>query len=213
MAFKPTKYKLPPIPIRSHVTGDIEKGTALIPYGKTLLAIMREDNESNLYSNISKENQIRTFWLAGGITITTSVGYGLSFIDIYVPILGGGKELVKKEKCICNCNFTTGIISKIQDDTIDGAPLYNVLACFEKQKYVLYENVLASDWSEYSQGEKVILIAYNDFAYTCCIEETSPTGCNPTESELETSDDDWRSTVRIIPWCGFTIPFKEEYYE
>ena len=212
MAFKPTKYKLPPIPIRNHVTGDIEKGVALIPYGRTLLAMMREDNESNLYSNISKENQKRTYHLADGITITTKVGYGLSFIDIHVPLQGGEEEPEKKEKCICNCNFTTGMVIKVQDGDIGGAPLYTVMACFNKTEYTIYDNILASDWSKYEKDEKVIMIAYNDFAYECCTDEGSPTGCMPKRSALETSDDDWRSTIRIIPWCGFTVHFKEEDY-
>lgn len=131
-----------------------------------------------------------------------------------IRILTGGKRRkvrLPQEECICTCNFTTGFIFEVEADNLDkdGAnvtPLYTVLACIGKRAYRIFEHTLASDFTKYEEGQKVVLIPYQGMSYLCCGTPAGPTGCRPQKSEVDISHDDWRTTYRIIPWCGLKIP-------
>lgn len=133
-----------------------------------------------------------------------------------IRIMVGRKGRAAGEKgreCLCTCNFTTGYIFRVEPDNLDklGAdvtPLYTVLACVRGKTYRIFEHVLASDFTKYEVGQKIIMIPYHGMSFLCCdqVSRTGPSGCIPEASTLDLSDDDWRTTYRIIPWCGLRIP-------
>ena len=147
-----------------------------------------------------------------GALIICSKVFGLRVARI---ITGkGAVELTSgEERCICTCNFTTGYIFRVEPDNLDklGAdvtPLYTVLACVRGKTYRIFEHILASDFTKYEVGQKIIMIPYQGMSFLCCdqVSRTGPSGCAPEDSTLDISDDDWRTTYRIIPWCGLRIP-------
>lgn len=118
----------------------------------------------------------------------------------------GGDEQVQVI-CLCNCNFSFGIIVEEQTDKLsgDGSTLYTVLVCHNKTGYVVVKDALASDFSKYIVGQKVLVMPYNEMLYTCCNKAYTATGCMPVKSEELIDDDAWRTTVRILPWCAFVL--------
>ena len=98
---------------------------------------------------------------------------------------------------------------------IDGAQLYTIMACnYDGTAYMPYPDVLASDFTPYEVGQKVVMIPYKQMAYLCCTDKTGGTdkvrGCSPyiIEDEYTKDDDEWRTKYRILPWCALTIPMK-----
>ena len=144
--------------------------------------------------------------VAPGITIITRHHFGLRHVEIHVEPRGRAEE-GGQVICLCNCNFSFGIVTKEQDDKLsgDGSTLYTVLACHNKTGYVIIEDVLASDFSKYIVGQKVLVMPYNEMLYTCCNKAYTATGCMPVKSEELIDDDAWRATVRILPWCAFVL--------
>jgi hypothetical protein len=142
-----------------------------------------------------------------GAEIICKKFFGQREIEIYVEP-PGGEEPKYIHNCICNCNFSLGYIVEVQADNLDGGiiPVYNVMACNNKEDYQYYEDILASDFTLYEVGQQVLMIPYNDHNYLCCSEETEPTGCQPVKSGYAVSSDDWRTTYRIIPWCAQSLP-------
>ena len=141
-----------------------------------------------------------------GALIICSKVFGSKTTEIIT--LGGAKGEERQERvCICNCNLSEGWILEVLEESIGSAQLYNVMACNNRGKaYVKYENILASDFTLYEVGQQVLLTPYNTMAYLCCSTPTGVTGCNPLVSTLEMSDEDWRTTYLILPWCAFTLP-------
>lgn len=145
-----------------------------------------------------------------GAMIVCSKTFGLRV----ARILTGTKRkggLPSSPECLCTCNFTTGYIFDIEPDNLDkgGAdvtPLYTILACVGKRAYRVFDHVLASDFTKYEVGQKIILIPYQWMAYLCCATPTGPSGCRPQRSGFDITHDNWRTTYRIIPWCGLRIP-------
>lgn len=144
--------------------------------------------------------------IAPGITIITQKYPGYRHASIHVEPSGEGSQPVKVI-CLCNCNFTFGIIVKEQEEPLsrDGSKLYTVLACHNKMGYVIEKNVLATDFSEYLPGQKVLLIPYNEMQFNCCNKLYIATGCQPKRSELDIEEEDWRTTLRILPWRAFIL--------
>lgn len=144
--------------------------------------------------------------VAPGVVITTHQHFGLRRVDIHVEPRRGGREEAQAI-CLCNCNFSFGIVAEEQPDKLsgDGSTLYSVLVCHNKRGYLLVKDVLASDFSKYIVGQKVLVMPYNEMLYTCCNKEYTATGCIPVKSEELITADAWRSTVRIMPWRAFTL--------
>ena len=140
-------------------------------------------------------------------TIKCSNIFGQRIIEVWLP--GINEEQVTETKiCICNCNFTTGWIVSVQEETIDGAPLYTVMACQGGTRYTLVENVLASDWTVYEVMSPVVLVPYYNMSFLCCLgNREAPTGCNKLDyADGGIESDDWRASLRIVPWCGVGLP-------
>lgn len=145
-----------------------------------------------------------------GALIVCSKIFGSRVVRIFTG-LKGKKGKPTQQECICTCNFTTGIIFKIEADNLDKddanvTPLYTVLACIGRRAYRVFDHVLASDFTKYEEGQKVVLIPYQGMSYLCCGTPAGPTGCRPQKSEFDISDIDWRTTYRIVPWCAIRIP-------
>ena len=170
-------------------------------------SIMQSLEESMTYRDLKQDH--RYFEPFPGALIKCSVVYGLRTIYIIIPTRVG-KKFREGLECFCNCNFTVGKVIE-QTGTLDNKTgygeifVYSVVACFNKRQYKFYENCMASDFTEYINGQKVVLIAYNEASYTCCTLPSGSTACNPVVSELDISHDDWRTTYRILPWNGFKL--------
>jgi hypothetical protein len=142
-----------------------------------------------------------------GALIVARKFFGTRVVDIYA---GPGAPIPKPPEqkiCPCNCNISLGWILEVQTTTMQGAPLYTVMACNTAgTAYVPYYDVLASDWTPYVVGQKVVMAPYNMMAYLCCTAPAIPTGCVPTKSTYQLTDDEWRSTYRILPVCALRVP-------
>lgn len=148
-----------------------------------------------------------------GVLILCTVTYGLRVIEI---VAGGGRGRREwyDRSCLCNCNFSLGFIHSICDEELLGSTLYNVLACSGKKRYVLHRRVLASDFTPYVQGQKVLLVPYSRMNFLCCSTSgPSPagsmvaSGCRPMDSRRDDIEsEDWRTVYRIIPWCAVQLP-------
>ena len=142
-----------------------------------------------------------------GVVVEAAKVFGLRRIDVFV---GGEPAKQKREvaDCLCNCDFALGFVVEVVPELLDGKfQLYSVAACFKGRKYILRENILASDFTKYTEGQKVLLVPYNQALFECCTAATVlATGCVPVVSDYPTSNDDWRTTMRIIPWCANILP-------
>jgi len=187
---------IPPRIIRS---GDADAANLFVGIGKKILGDLRRD----LNFQSLQVGKSTPFYLPGGVKIDCEINHGISKIRIFVP--SGLVGISGKKECLCNCNFTTGIVTEITG-TLDDANLYSVLTCNNKTYYVLYKNVLASDFTIYEPGDQIILIPYNASEYSCCTGKNTATGCQPIKSEFDIESDDWRSIYRIIPWCAVGLP-------
>lgn len=143
-----------------------------------------------------------------GSLIVARKFFGQRIVDIYaggqIPEPPNPTPLI----CICNCNLSLGWILEVQTDTVNGAPLYTVMACnSDGRSYIPYRDILASDWSKYVEGQPVLMVPYNAMSYLCCSTPLGiPRGCKPMESEYTADNQSWRTTYRILPWCAVNIP-------
>lgn len=149
--------------------------------------------------------------VAPGIIITTKQFFGIREVEIYVEPVGE-EEKEKRKICLCNCNLSFGVVIKEQDEELsgDGSTLYTVLVCRNKIGYSIVNDVIATDFSKYIVGQKVLLIPYFEMLFTCCNKLYSATGCIPHKSEELISNDAWRTTMRILPWRAFDL---RKWYE
>lgn len=168
----------------------------------------------NLMSFQELEQGVRRVQPEPGVLIECAKRFGLR--SIVVLAVGGGADTSGySEECLCNCNFSVGWIVKEQDEKLDNtARLYTVMACNYKTRYVVYDNVPASDFTVYIPGQKIVLVPYSQMQFLCC---PSPVvtcgngqgyGCCPQPSTAAITADNWRATYRIIPWNAFDIPRK-----
>lgn len=142
-----------------------------------------------------------------GALIKCSQRFGKGTIEIVTGITGDMQD-DQLRHCLCNCNFTVGWILRLQSETVQGdAQMYTVMACQGARKYTMVENVLASDFTEYTVGFPVVLIPYNSMAFLCCAGGGGvPTGCSKVDSQYGLDSDLWRASLRIIPWCAIGLP-------
>lgn len=194
-------YDIPPkfIPI-----GDKEIAKTFLGVANTIMA---ELEKSMVHNDIQQDT--RYYEPFPGALITCTKNFGLRKITIDIPIKVG-KKLRKELECYCDCNFSVGKIIE-ETGTLDNntgygqIKLYRVIACNRHVIYKLYEDCLASDFTEYLPGQKVVLIAYNEAMMTCCTEAQLVTACKPKVSEYDIAHDNWRTTYRILPWNGIKL--------
>lgn len=190
------------IPIRYSFSGDVDKARELQGIGKKMMHMLQRSASFQFLSYHKYPDLV----FADGSKITCSLNHGIREVHIYRP-KGGGASKEKKKECLCNCGFSVGQVVAVREETIDDAPLYDVIACNNETDYVYYENILASDWTPYEIDDVVLLTPYNNALYACCSDLVStPQGCSPEVSTFATSSNDWRTTYRIIPWCAVTLP-------
>lgn len=190
------------VPIKTVLHGDKYRARWHEHHGIRLMSILERFMEFQNLKQCTMRKEIEP-----GLVVEASKIFGLRRIDIYV----GGEPIKKKQEvadCICNCDFAFGFVVEVVPELLDGFfQLYNVAVCFQKRKYVLRENVLASDFTKYEAWQKVLLVPYNEAAFTCCTSAITPaTGCKPKRPELPIENVYWRTVMRIIPWCGLTVP-------
>lgn len=141
-----------------------------------------------------------------GAMITCSKVFGMRTM-IIDTVTDKRVSLPEEKICICNCNLSEGWILKVQDQKINEAQLYTVMACNSNGRaYRRHENILASDFTLYEVAQKVLLVPYNAMAYLCCSAPSGATGCSPTRSQHLTEHEDWRTTYRVLPWCALNVP-------
>ena len=189
------------IPISFTFSGDEASAKSL------LRLAMKEMDKTTASMGFQGLQQLkRVVDVAPGITITTHQHFGIRKVYIHVEPNGKVEEGYNKI-CLCNCNFSFGIVTEEQTDKLsdDGSTLYTVLVCHNKTGYVVVKDALASDFSKYIVGQKVLVMPYNEMLYTCCNKAYTATGCMPIKSEELITADAWRSTVRILPWRAFTL--------
>ena len=189
------------VPVKPTYSGNKAAARAL-----TRVALAEMDKTERLMEFQGLQQWSRIVDFAPGVTITTSKCFGIRTVNIDVAQAEGSEEQFEYI-CLCNCNFAFGVIIEEQAAPLenDGAKLYTVLVCRNKRGYVVEKDLLATDFSPYLPGEKVILIPYNEALYRCCENLYLPTGCKPLKSELDIAEDDWRTTMRIVPWRAFTL--------
>ena len=189
------------IPISFTFSGDESAAKTLIRLGGKEM-----DKTTSLMKFQGLQQLKRVVDVAPGVIIITHQHFGTRRVNIHVEPKRGGDERVQFI-CLCNCNFSFGIIVEEQTDKLsgDGSTLYTVLVCNNKTGYVVVKDALASDFSKYIVGQKVLVMPYNEMLYTCCNKTYTATGCMPVKSEELIDDDAWRATVRILPWCAFVL--------
>ena len=189
------------IPISFTFSGDESAAKTLIRLGGKEM-----DKTTSLMKFQGLQQLKRVVDVAPGVIIITHQHFGTRRVNIHVEPKRGGDEQVQVI-CLCNCNFSLGIIVEEQTDKLsgDGSTLYTVLVCHNKTGYVVVKDVLASDFSKYIVGQKVLVMPYNEMLYTCCNKAYTAPGCMPVKSEELITADAWRSTVRILPWRAFTL--------
>lgn len=143
-----------------------------------------------------------------GALIVCSKSFGRRTIEI-ITAVEMPENAVQKRACLCNCNFTVGWVFKVQEDKLnDTSKLYTVMACQNENDYLLIEDVLASDWTIYPEFFPVVMVPYYLMSFLCCSgEQSGATGCSKrTSEETDVDSEEWRTSLRIVPWCGFGLP-------
>jgi hypothetical protein len=190
------------IPVKTKITGDVVAGQKLRGIANQQMGKLESLMEFQGLDQYSLTREV-----SPGEIIKTSKVFGERTIEITTLDRRGAKP-AKKQLCLCNCNFTHGKVVRVADGILDrmSERFYDVLACRGKRGYKMYRNILASDFSRYREGQKVILIPYFAMEFYCCTATDGATGCTPVECNDASTQDTWRSTMRIIPWIGRTLP-------
>lgn len=196
------------VPPRILLHGDREKAAAYIGAARLELVKLERDMA---FSGVEQGERGPIMVSPDGVTVICTVSFDQRNVIIKSPSGGGGGENVET-KCLCNCNFSLGWVVEKQLETIDSASLYTVMACNFKKRFTRYENVLASDWTEYIPGQKVLLVPYYQMAWLCCQDPTMDYGgtggygCRAELSVVDIDNDAWRTAYRIVPYNARMIP-------
>lgn len=190
------------VPIKTVLHGNMYRARQQEHHGVRLMSILERFMDFQGLKQCSMRKEIEP-----GLVVEASKVFGLRRIDVYV----GGEPIKKRREvieCLCNCDFSFGFIVAVNTELLDDEfQLYTVAACYQHNKFVVYENILASDFSKYTNGQKVVLVPYNQSVFACCSSnDIVSTGCSPVVSKGLISNPDWRSTMRIIPWCASMLP-------
>lgn len=189
------------VPVSTSYSGNKAAARAL-----TRVALAEMDKTERLMEFQGLQQWSRIVDFAPGVVITTSKCFGIRTVNIDVAQAGGGEGQIENI-CLCNCNFAFGVIIEEQEAPLegDGSKLYTVLVCRNKRGYAIEKDVLASDFSPYLPGQKVLVAPYYLMEFKCCNNVQVATGCSPVRSEEGIDSEAWRTTLRIIPWRAFTL--------
>ena len=189
------------IPISFTFSGDESAAKTLIRLGGKEM-----DKTTSLMKFQGLQQLKRVVDVAPGVIIITHQHFGTRRVNIHVEPKRGGDEQVQVI-CLCNCNFAFGIVTEEQESTLtgDGSKLYTVLVCRNKHGYAIEKDVLASDFSPYLPGQKVLVAPYYMMDFKCCNNVQTATGCSPIRSEEDIAADAWRTALRILPWRAFDL--------
>ena len=197
-----------PVPVKYVYHGDRQQCDALRGQANRVMHIL----ETIMSTGNLQQNLIR-FVPYDGALIVAHKYFGTRVIDIYAGVHPPIPTEQLPRICICNCNLSFGWILEVQIDLIGSAQLYTVMACnYDGTAYVPYEDVLASDFTVYEVGQKVLMVPYKEMAYLCCTDKTGGgdkvRGCTPynIDDSIVKSDSTWRTNYRILPWCALTVP-------
>ena len=190
------------VPVKTVLHGDQYKAGFYRHHGVRLMAILERFMSFQGLAQCTMRKEIEP-----GVVVEAAKVFGLRRIDVYI----GGEPVKKRSEvveCLCNCDFAFGFVVAINPELLDDEfQLYDVAVCFQRRKFILRENILASDFTKYVEWQKVLLVPYNNAIFECCTAASpAATGCRPKPSKLPLANEDWRSAMRIIPWCGATIP-------
>lgn len=192
------------VPVKIVILGDRVRGSRFIGDGHRYMAILER---LMTFQGLTQYHY--TVSPTPGVTIKCSKVFGLRQIVIQTKVGGKGYDIVTRT-CLCNCSFTHGYITELPDPIVDvyqGISIqpYNLIACCNKRFYKPYENIFASDFTKYAIDQKVILVPYYEALFDCCSSNFNATGCNPKITEDAIEDFTWRTTLRIVPWCGLKL--------
>lgn len=190
--------------------------------------------------------------LSTGEIVQCHIGLAMDIVHIFA---GGGERQVSAaearrivRECLCNCNFSVGTIlsselTGVPETRLAGvgsalAPyrVHVVEICQNQFTYVMFENIIGSDFTPWVPGQVVMVMAYHGFPFGCCYPDPeeafgetfaatySATGCAGKVDTAHNIDDDpflgpdlddedWRTTYRIVPFCGLTLPVWKEKVE
>lgn len=201
------------IPTRIVLLGDRARSQSVLDIARQRLGGMLETIERSKGRIL--QGWRRPIVLPTGEVIRLCASFNTSVIEIFSESSGIGEGAVTLENaqiCYCNCNISYGRIVKDDKELMYGyIPVYDIEACYRKEMYVFYENILASDFSRYVLGQPVIVMAYNMSLFNCCFLEDEPvisnvpTGCDPLVQSLGIDIEAFRTTYRILPLCPSSI--------
>lgn len=227
-------------PVRIIFFGDIPQCQNVLGIAKKQLNVLR--------SRIDRSDGVQQGWkqpitLQTGEVIRLERSFNFDKIEIYSSqqVFEQPEEVKRKEyECLCNCNMAIGqIVARTLIGTADTiyanmGPdyakyyLYDVAVCQNSTFYAGFTEILGTDFTPWEPGQTVIVMAYHDFLFGCCLEDPSvlgesflqfsATGCagsidnafllDPAHPEIgsDLNNHDWRTTFRILPLCG--LPFQ-----
>lgn len=227
-------------PVRILLFGDIPRCQSIIGVAKKRLNVLRD--------RVDRSNGVQQGWqqpviLQTGEVIKFERSFNCDKIEIYSSRQVFEQPEIKKVKeyeCLCNCNMAIGqVVARTLIGTADTVYanmgptfakyyLYDVAICQNEKLYAGFTEILGTDFTPWEPGQQVIVMAYHDFLFGCCLEDPAvlgenftkfvATGCagivdnefliNPAHPELGSNIDnhDWRTTFRILPLCA--LPFQ-----
>jgi hypothetical protein len=181
--------------------------------------------------------------ISTGEVVQLHIGIGFDTINIYAEDHVQVTDVRVAEKifreCPCNCNMSIGVVlSRVLSGTVGTiyenvgskeAPfyIYSVEVCQNKKGYVIYDNIIGSDFTPWQVGQQVIVMAYHDFLFGCCLADPqsmqenfaqfNATGClgiidkdyvrdiDHPELGMTMENYGWRTTFRILPMCSMPL--------
>jgi hypothetical protein len=220
--------------------GDVPRCQSVLGIAKKRLNVLE--------GRVSRSEGVQQGWqqpitLQTGEVIRLERSFNCDKIEIYSSqqVFEQPEAVKPKEyECLCNCNMAIG---QVVATTLIGTPdtiyagmgptyakyyLYDVAVCQSETFYAGFTEILGTDFTPWEPGRTVIVMAYHDFLFGCCLEDPAilgenfvqftATGCagivdrdfliNPAKPELGSDIDshDWRPTFRILPLCA--LPFQ-----
>jgi hypothetical protein len=126
----------PPIPTRIFLSGDISKAQGYITLGRKVLFELKRDSTWDAWNTVPTGQ--REIVLADKTKIRVAINYGLSSIDIEVP-LKGHKGHKKACECCTDC-LLIGIITSVTT-TVNDTRIADIEMCQTGTTYLAFENI------------------------------------------------------------------------
>lgn len=195
------------IPTKIVFHGDRTRCQAVLGEAKSRLAVLHGRMARS--GGLIQQGWQRPIQLMTGEIVRLAVSFNTSVIEIiapqHKPYLAPGPLPEAAQECFCRCDIALGVVVTVPVLPAHGVYFLDVEVC-NKDRYVLYENIIASDFTRYVAGQQVLVMAYNEFDYNCLAGLSAATGCLPIVNPAVVEDLSWRTTYRIIPVCAALIP-------